>query len=331
MSDPEIYYEMLWDCPQCNTKGLLGTTHRHCPTCGTAQDPAKRYFPQPGEEVEARSHKFVGADWTCAYCKSPNCTIAAHCTNCGAGQDGSKPVALVVDAPALQAAPNTLRRRVTPAAPEGKSPRWGRWVLAMVVLAFLVLIGMFFSTHQETATVAARTWEREIQIEQFAPVSDSAWCDDVPADAYSITQSREQRSTRKIQDGQVCEEKRTDKGDGTFTKHQECTPRYRDEPVYDNRCHFRVNRWRAYRSVKAGSPSADSPIWPQIGHLNSTGSGLGAEREGQRRESYALSIHGSGKSWTCNVTESVWSRYQQGATAPVMVRMIGGVDCSSLK
>ncbi|MFZ2308904.1 MAG: hypothetical protein WAW34_16345 [Rhodoferax sp.] len=59
MSEQEIYYEMLWDCAQCNTKGLLGDSHRHCPTCGAAQDPTKRYFPKEGEEVEAKNHKFA--------------------------------------------------------------------------------------------------------------------------------------------------------------------------------------------------------------------------------------------------------------------------------
>ena len=34
--EPETYYEMLWDCTQCGTTGLLGTTHRHCPSCGAA-------------------------------------------------------------------------------------------------------------------------------------------------------------------------------------------------------------------------------------------------------------------------------------------------------
>ena len=51
MAEQETYYEMLWDCPQCGTLGLLGDSHRHCPTCGTAQDPTKRYFPKPAAEL----------------------------------------------------------------------------------------------------------------------------------------------------------------------------------------------------------------------------------------------------------------------------------------
>jgi hypothetical protein len=328
MSETEIYYEMLWDCAQCNTRGLLGDSHRHCPTCGAAQDPAKRYFPQPGEEVEARNHQFVGADWRCVYCSSPNSAAAAHCTNCGAGQDGTKPVAIVVDTAAAPASVQVPQ----PAAPSAK--RWW-WALALLVLAAITLGVLFTSKQDATASVTSRTWQREIQIEQFGPVAGSAWCDSLPGDAYAITQSREQRSTQRIEDGQTCREERIDKGDGTFVKHRECTPRYREQPIYDNRCRYQVNRWHTTRSLKAGSDTAAMPLWPGLGSVNSLGSGmgqgLGAERPGARSERYVLSLQSGGKTWSCDVPEAVWAKYTEGANVPVQVRRIGGVDCGSLK
>ena len=332
MAEKEIFYEMLWDCSQCNTVGLLGDTHRHCPTCGAAQDPGKRYFPKPGEEQEAKDHEFVGADWRCAYCDSPNTATAAHCTNCGAGQDGTKPVAIVVD---TAAAPAPIVA-AAPAAPHSK--RW-LWALALLALVIVSLGILFTRTSETIASVSGRTWQREIQIEKFGAVSESAWCDSLPADAYAVTQSREQRSTRRVEDGQVCRDERIDKGDGTFVKHRECTPRYREQPVFDNRCRFQLNRWRSYRSVKAGSEMAASPMWPSMGPINTPGFGpgsgmrsdLGAEREGARRENYVLSLQSGGKTWTCEVPYPVWTKYQDGANVPIQVRMTGGVDCSSLK
>ena len=332
MAEKEIYYEMLWDCSQCNTKGLLGDSHRHCPTCGAAQDPTKRYFPEPGQEVEARNHQFVGADWSCAYCSSPNSAAAAHCTNCGAGKDGTKPVATVVDTAATPAP-------VAAATPTAK-PRsgWWRWAFALLALAVVALSILFTSKHETTATVAGRTWQREIQIEQFGPVSDSAWCDSVPGDAYAVSQSREQRSTRRVEDGQTCHDEPLDKGGGPFVKRRECTPRYREEPIYDNRCRFQVNRWRTYRTVRAGSQTAAAPMWPALGNVGSAATmnglaanAMGAERAGPRSESYVLQLQSGGKTWTCNVPEGVWNKYEQGSTAPVQVRMVGGVDCASLK
>lgn len=332
MAEKEIYYEMLWDCSQCNTKGLLGDSHRHCPTCGAAQDPGKRYFPEPGQEIEARNHQFVGADWSCAYCSSPNSAAAAHCTNCGAGKDGTKPVSTITDTAALTP--------VAASAPMPAQPRsrWWRWVVALIAIAVVALGALFTSKHETTATVAGRTWQREIQIEQFGPVSDSAWCESVPGDAYAISQSREQRSTRRIPDGQSCHDERVDKGDGTFVKRRECTARYRDEPIYDNRCRFQVNRWRGYRTVKAGPETAASPMWPTMGNFananasaNSMANAMGAERAGARRESYELQLQSGGKTWTCNVPESVWAKYEQGSTTPIEVRVVGGADCASLK
>ena len=336
MAEKEIFYEMLWDCAQCNTVGLLGETHRHCPTCGAAQDPGKRYFPKPGEEQEAKDHQFVGADWACAYCDSPNTASAAHCTNCGAGQDGTKPVALVMDTPASPAPV------AAPAAAAPRSKLW-LWVLALVALVIVGFGILFTSTSETTANVSGRTWQREIQVEKFAAVQESAWCDSMPGDAYAVTQSREQRSTRQVPDGQVCRDERIDKGDGTFVKHRECTPRYREQAVFDNRCRYQVNRWRTHRSVTAGPELAASPMWPSVGNLNGMsgnavlGSGstlrnaLGAEREGARRESYVLSLQSGGKSWTCDVPFEVWNKYQEGASLPIQVRLTGGADCSSLK
>jgi hypothetical protein len=170
----------------------------------------------------------------------------------------------------------------------------------------------------------------------MARVSDSAWCDSVPGDAYGVSRSREQRSARQVADGQTCQDQRIDKGDGTFVKHRECTPRYRSEPVYDDRCRYQVNRWRSVRSVKADTQSALSPAWPLVSNLNANFLGgsvgtLGSEREGQRRENYVLTLGSGGKTWACNVSETVWNKYQEGATAPLKVHLTGGADCDSLK
>jgi len=330
MAEEEIYYEMLWDCTQCNTKGLLGDSHRHCPTCGAAQDPTKRYFPKEGEEVEAKNHQFVGADWSCAYCSSPNSHAAAHCTNCGAGQDGTKPVSLMADTAAPPAP------AVAPTAPAKRGVGWLRWVFAALALVVIGIVFLFTSTKETTATVAQRTWAREIQIEQMARVSDSAWCDSVPGDAYGIPRTREHRPTRPVPDGQACHTQRQPRGHPAFVKHRECTPRYRDEPVYDDRCRYQVNRWRTVRSVKADMQNSLNPVWPTVSNLNANflGGGvgsLGSEREGTRHESYVLTLGSGGKTWTCNVPEGVWSKYHEGATTPLKVRLTGGADCDSLK
>ncbi len=324
MADNETYYEMLWDCALCNTKGLLGDSHRHCPTCGAAQDPKRRYFPKPGEEVEAKQHKFVGADWSCAYCNSPNSAAAAHCTNCGAGQDGTKPVATIADP--------ELTRQPPPAQKSQNGGRsWLLWALGGLGAVLALVWVLFAVKHDATATVSQRSWAREIQIERLAPVSDAAWCDSMPADAMSISRTREQRSSRQIEAGKDCHDERSDKGDGTFTKHQVCVPRYRSEPIYDERCHFVVNRWRAQRTVKASTQDAALPQWPAVGTLNNQFNAVGSEKVGARSERYILTLTADRKVWNCNVPENIWTIYTEGSSAAIKVRLTGGVDCGSLK
>lgn len=88
-------YEMLWDCSSCGEKGLLGKTHRRCPSCGAAQDERTRRFLEKGEEVEARAHVFAGRDWECSYCGTPSSAAAGFCPSCGAPRGSSESVALV--------------------------------------------------------------------------------------------------------------------------------------------------------------------------------------------------------------------------------------------
>src|SRR5678816_1356275 len=50
-----------------------------------------------GEEAPALGHVFVGIDWTCGACQTPNSRAAAFCVNCGHPQEGNADVALVID------------------------------------------------------------------------------------------------------------------------------------------------------------------------------------------------------------------------------------------
>jgi len=82
-------FQMLWDCPACDTKKLLGVDHRFCPNCGSPQEENLRYFPKPGERVPT---KFLGRtpDWECGHCGVPN--GGNNCMGCGAPRGDSKSV-----------------------------------------------------------------------------------------------------------------------------------------------------------------------------------------------------------------------------------------------
>jgi hypothetical protein len=333
----EQYFEMLWDCGQCSTHGLLGKAQRHCPMCGAAQDPTKRYFPEAGKEVEAQGHQFVGADWRCTFCNAPNSAAAAFCVECGGPKDGAKEVAHVQDPTDASAA--TTVPPLPPAAmaqvtkPKSSGFPWLKGILALVLVAVSVLGYLFFSKHDETVQVFDKTWSREIDVEQFTAVRTSDWCDALPSGAYQVSRSREQRSTRQVPDGQDCHDVRSDKGDGTFSKTRECTTRYRDEPVYADKCSYRINRWQVLRTERTNGGASLVPAWPTPGISNNlmATNTLGAERLGNRRENYRVQLQSSqGKQWVCDLNPTLWETLSEGKTVQLKVRGTGSADCSTL-
>lgn len=320
-------YEMFWDCAFCSATALLGQTHRFCPSCGAAQDATKRYFPPEGQEVAANT-TYDGADLVCPACETPNGAKANNCRQCGSPLDGSVEVVRVADRSSAAPRPGSGT-----GAPKAGGKRWWLWALAAVLVLSCGFCGVaMLWTKDVTVTVAAHDWKREIDIEQLRAVSDDAWCDSMPSGAYSVSRTREERSTKQIANGQECSTRDVDRGNGTFERRRECHTKYRSEPVYDQRCHFTVNRWQTARTLtEKGRGLQPAPVWPQV-NLSLLGSMLGAEREGSHRENYSLVLQGDdGKKYECNLNSLKWAAVADGVRAPVKVGVItGAAECDSL-
>lgn len=309
--ESEGFFEMLWDCDHCGTKGLLGKSQRHCAECGAPQNPDKRYFPSPEQQQRIEGHSYEGADRHCPACNTAMAAKAKNCTKCGSPLDGSQQV-----------------RGVMSAAPVAKKK--GRRIWPYIVAA-LVLIGVlvwyfFLRTRDADVTVTGHRWERVVAIEQYGDYEESAWRDQVPAGASMPVCREKQRSTRKVQDGETCTTERVDKKDGTFEQVKKCRPKYREEPVEDDWCTFRVRRWKQVDSLKA-SGSGMTPAWPVQLPAADTAATLGAKRAGARKETLTLDFGGD----SCDVKESTWRKYADGQKAKVEVRArSGAVVCGSL-
>jgi hypothetical protein len=186
---------MLWDCQYCGTKRLLGVTHRHCPGCGAAQDPTARYFPPPGQEIAVKDHVFVGADWSCPACSTPNGAKAAYCTNCGGAKDGSKSVS-------LKSEPESAPPPPLP-PPQAKGGNKKPLILAVVGALVAALLFFIFFTKERQLAVQAHAWTRTIQVEEFYESREKDECKDMPGGAELRRRFNEER-TRKVQDGEEC-------------------------------------------------------------------------------------------------------------------------------
>lgn len=356
-------YEMNWDCPGCGTTGLLGLSHRHCPNCGAPQDPSRRYFPPEGTEVAVEDHPYQGVDVTCPACDTPNAAKATFCVGCGSPLDGAKAVRQrdeqaaaggkfaedSASSAAREAEAARQKARAAEAAAHGaasgaKPPPSGGGGGVFKGLALfgclgvgalvLAAIAVFFLWKKEAAlVVTGHAWERTIAVEMYAPATDSAWRDQVPAGAYELSCREAQRDTKKVPDGEVCTDKRKDQGDGTFVVVQDCKPKYREEPVYDQKCSYKVDRWQVSRTERAGGAGlAPAPSWPTVS-LVRPGTCLGCEREGARKETYTVKLQDSAsqKEHGCDVAEARWRGMAVGSRWKGEVGVVSGLlDCDAL-
>jgi len=318
---PGNIYEMLWDCPSCGSKKLLGKTHRFCPNCGSPQDASKRYFPSDAEKILAKDSEYFGADRVCAYCKNATGAKAKFCAACGAPLEGTAEVPRI-GAAAPPASP----------APASKGRKW-LWVSASAGAAALAFIAVFLSwTKPVSLVVGSHSWTREIRVERFQEVREEAWCDSMPHDARSVSRTRRVRSHRQVHDGEDCRTVRRDRGDGTFAEEEQCSPRLRKEPVYDDECRYAVDRWAHVRSEKKSGSLPMAPSWPEVRPARA-GNCLGCEREGARSELHDVRFRAGDKELSCTLKGGgEWEAFQPGSRWEGRVRALtGGLDCGSLK
>lgn len=342
----EARYEMLWDCPRCDTPKLLGLTHRYCPNCGAPQDPARRYYPKDDEKVAVGDHPYVGRDRQCPACEAPNAAKATHCTTCGrdlgdAGEVKTRAAQLAGEsgfaADSAKAAKEELRRKPPeePPPPKAKTGLIFGSIGCMVVaalgaVAVVAVALLLFWTKPAGVTVKGHAWARSIEVESFQTVSGSAWKDEIPAGARVGACSKEQRGSKDVADGQECHTRRVDKGDGSFTEEQECKPKTKSEAVMAEKCKYEVEKWATTRKLESKG-SGLTPAWPSA--TLKTGTCLGCEREGKRSERYSLELSkDGGGSAECELPQAKWAAIADGskweASASVLT---GSIDCEKMK
>mgnify|MGYP000039961018 CR=1 FL=1 len=336
-------FQMLWDCKYCNTKKLLGVNHKFCPNCGAAQDTNARYFPSDEEAIAVEDHEYTGADKKCGNCGTANAAKAEFCTQCGSPMKDAKTVALrseQVTAGAFGAETKANAKTdfdaqrgggiAAAAEPPKSNKKW--YIIGGVAGAAVIgLIAMFFMSRSIDVRIDNHVWEKTVKIESYKGRSQTSWCDSMPFDAYLVIHKQEVRSTNKVADGETCEMARVDKGNGTFKKERRCKTKYKDQPVYGDKCYYRVNRWGHERDIKATGGLAQQPAWPMV-NIRS-GSCLGCEREAGRSEAYILlmtDVKKADKKYDCAVPEAQWRSIADGAVKKMKVRLTGGAKCETL-
>lgn len=355
MSDGKTY-EMLWDCEFCGTKHNLGLTHRFCPNCGAAQNPDSRYYPSDEDKIEVHDHEFVGIDVTCPACSELNSAASEFCGQCGGPlTEGAR--AKTVDEQRRSAGGEfaaqesrdlvkeefdaEMQRIGVQESPDEKKGgiNWKVFgIIGAVIAVILGGIAAFNFTETATVIVTDHQWERSISIDEYQNFTERNWRDTRPAgDNVSIQLGscrEEQRSTRRIADGEDCRTVRRDQGDGTFRESQECTTRYREEPVYDDKCTWTGQRWEHERTETASGDLDDTPSWPNINLNCEDTRRIGCERESGRDESYLVLFDHTenDKEYECGFPQAEWQSIPVESLWTAEIRVLAGgmIVCDSL-
>lgn len=338
-------YEMFWDCDACGTTKLLGKSHRYCPNCGAAQDPARRYYPPEDEKIAVEDHVFVGADKRCPACDAPNAANAKCCVGCGSPLDAAKQVgALATVGEGEQSGERKPKKVAEDPKPEASSGAGaaagglfgcgGCGALFVVGILALIVLMCVAGMWREPAdvTVTGHAWERSIEVEKLQTVKDADWCDQKPSGAKELSRTQKERSKREVPDGQTCKTVNVDQGDGTFRKDEKCTPKTRKEPVMADWCSFEVDRWKTERTERAsGTGLSPAPSWPKV-----TVDGcqrLGCTRQGKKTEkNLVLLEEADGTRQECDVSEARWASMAVGSKWTGSKSVLGGsLSCGDLQ
>lgn len=190
-------------------------------------------------------------------------------------------------------------------------------VAVLVVLVACVLFGILFWPHEEIITVNGFSWERNISIEEYRTVKESDWS--VPSGGRVYDERTEIKTyvsvidhyetvtelkTRQVIDHYETSYTYVDNGNGTFTEqshqtpvyttetytetHQE--PVYRQDPVYDTKYYYEIERWVDSGEDYPSSGNDKEPYWNEDYVLTDN------ERDTSRSEYYYVHFDNNLKS-----------------------------------
>lgn len=343
--------EGAWDCPACGRERIRGP-EKHCGSCGSPRgEDVPFYLPDDARVVEdaaeqARSRS--GPDWSCSFCDGDNPGFNQYCSGCGSAKDPSKARAQTVHS----------TRAPAPAPPVKQETSQGGGCLKAALAAFVVILVlvvgfcvMVTSTTETQLTVSGLHWERAIEVERLATVTETGWRGkgEVPSDARVRSSSRKLREHRKVQVGSETRTRQVSKrvqagtrkvktgvkdlGNGYFEDIYEEEPVYEDrtveesyqepvykeEPVYDEEVTYQVDRWKTQSTARSDGKDSD-PRWPEVATDSTT-------RAGKRTESYEVVLTESGgKSYTYNPkNESTFKSFGSGQTVTASINRLGQI------
>lgn len=346
--------EGLWDCKYCDTKGILGR-YRECPNCGKARDgDTKFYMPQKHSYVEEDKAKKINRnpDWVCNYCgEQLNSDNDKFCKSCGAPRDSENlnyhqyQEKKKVESEEKRKRQEEKQNIVNNKAVSSRLKINWKAIIGILLSVFLVigLVGIFIPREKEV-TILELSWNREISIETIETFEENGWS--LPNGAklrYTATELHHyiqvldhyETKTREVAKERIVGYEdyvagHKDLGNGYFEEIINSRPIYetyyeqetyeeaiyRDEPVYQTKYYYDIDRWTYNRSVKT-SGNDKNVYWGEV-------SLRFGEREGSRTEAYfANVVDKKGKESKFLFDFDTWNNLNVSQTVIVIVDSFG--------
>ena len=220
--------------------------------------------------------------------------------------------------------------------------KWGG--IGLGIVSVVVALLLIFMPKTQEGTVDSFAWNRSISVEEYRTVEESDW--NLPSGARLQYTQNEIRTYKQVIDHyetktrtyteQVLDHYETvvtgyrDNGNGTFeeiTSQQPVyrtetrtetyeEPVYRDEPVYDTKYYYEIDKWVHKEYVKT-SGKDKKPYWGEYKYGEK-------EREGNKTEKYEIIVvNKDNEKNTYKVDYDIWNSLNVGETVKLKVFING--------
>lgn len=345
-------YEGKWDCPVCGHIGNRGPDTK-CINCGSPRDSKVEFYLSDKNTVVTDEKKLkeaqAGVNWNCDYCAADNVATATKCHSCGNDrtvedvnrvekdyQMGEKNQKNAENKKEINNQ-NLTNQTVSPVNYKEAKKGWKKAVI--IVSSAILLLIILFWPWGKSLEITSFAWERTIDIEDYAPRTESGWS--VPSGGTTLSSSEKihhydkvydhtETKTRTVQvktgsrkyvcgtvnkgngyfEDKYCEE-------GVYESKQESYEEkiYRDEPVYRTYYNYSIYRW-AFAKREKSSGTDKKPFWP----VNTVS---GQTREGKKREYYYIFVKNDQKPLKDAVSFHFWSKKNVGDKVKVKFNIMG--------
>lgn len=219
--------------------------------------------------------------------------------------------------------------------------------IAFVGIAFIIGLLIYglvylFTPKPRTLEVNETSWAYTVNIEDYKTYHESGWS--IPTGGRLEYSRQEIRSYKQVLDHYETKTKQvseqvldhydtstyySDNGDGTFSEHTSSTPVYRteyhtetyqepvyrDEPVYDTKYYYEIERWKYARSVKTNGTDHS----PYFGETNLKDN----ERVSSKTKDYKMKVHviEKDKDLELPLEEDLWKQIDKGSVLHVKMSL----------